>query len=106
MKFNKVHCMFCTIYRFVHRYEITERVSKESNEAFNGALANIKTRLRCMPTLATRFEVTNACTQSNLNGNIMQEKIVLKTGITGKKRCLWKSVTRGEAYNMTVASMG
>jgi hypothetical protein len=43
----------------------------------------------------TQVEVMNARTQSNLNGDIMQEKIVLKTGITGKKRGPQKSVIRG-----------
>ena len=95
MKFNKFHGMFCTIRRFVHRYEMAGRISEESNEAFNGTLADIKAMLRCMPTTTTRVEVTNARTQSNLNGDIMQEKIVLKTGITGKKRGPQKSVIRG-----------
>ena len=71
MKFNKYHDMFCAIRRFVHKYEMTGRISEESNKAFNVTLAEIKKQLRCMPTTMTRIEVTNARTQSNLNGEIL-----------------------------------
>ena len=86
MKFNKYHDMFCAIRRFVHKYEMAGRISEESNEAFNATLAEIKRRLRCMPTTSTRIEVTNARTQSNLNGDILEHKIKLKVATTGKKR--------------------
>ena len=41
---------------------MTGRISEESNEAFNATLANVKSRLRCMPTTSTRIETTNART--------------------------------------------
>jgi hypothetical protein len=47
-KFNKFHAMFCTIRDFVHLYEMTGRVSEESNELFNATLAEIKDRVKTM----------------------------------------------------------
>ena len=85
-KFNKFHGMFCTMRNFIHFYKMAGRISEESNEAFNGTLAEVKARLRCMPTTEQRVEVTNARTQSNLKGHILEEKILLQESITGKKR--------------------
>ena len=50
---------------------MTGRISEESNEAFNATLANVKSRLRCMPTTSTRIETTNARTQANLNEEVL-----------------------------------
>ena len=86
MKFNKYHGMLCAICRFVHKYEMAGRISEESNEAFNATLAEIKKRLRCMPTILTRIEVMNARTQSNLNGDILEHKIQLKLATTATQR--------------------
>jgi len=36
------------------------RISGESNEDFNGTLANIKEKLMSMPTTTTRVKLTNA----------------------------------------------
>ena len=80
--FNKFHGMFCTIGEFVHKYEMTGRVSEESNESFNATLAEIKYRLKCMPLTKQRIEITNAQTQGNLKGDILEEKISLKNAIT------------------------
>jgi len=65
---------------------MAERVSEESNEAFNLTLADIKTRLRCMPTTTIHVEVTNARTQSNLKGDILGHRVELQEGITEKER--------------------
>ena len=59
-KFNKFHAMFCTIREFVHRYEMTGRVLEESNESFNGTLAEIKDHLKSMPGTKQRIGVTNS----------------------------------------------
>ena len=56
---------------------MTGRISEESNEAFNGTLATVKSKLKSMPTTATRVEVTNARTQSNLKGEILDLKVAL-----------------------------
>jgi len=92
--FNKFHGMFYTICRFIYRYEMAGRISKESNEAFNSTLDDIKTRLRTMPTTTKRIEVTYARTQSNLNEEVLQHKVELKETITGKKRGAHKARTR------------
>ena len=85
MKFNKFHGMFCYIRLYVHTYEMTGRISEESNEAFNGTLADIKTRLRCMSTTSARVEVTNARTQNNLKEEILHDKVKLQDAIMRKK---------------------
>jgi hypothetical protein len=105
-KFNKYHAMFCTIRNFVHRYEMAGRISEESNEAFNGTLAEVKSRLRCMPTTEKRVEVTNARTQSNLKGDILMEKIALQSSITGKKRGPQKARVRAYDEVAVVNSAG
>jgi len=65
---------------------MTGRVSEESNESFNATLAEIKYRVKCMPMTQKRIEITNARTQGNLKGDILDEKIKLKKAITGKRR--------------------
>ena len=105
-KFNKFHAMFCTIRNFVHCYEMAGRISEESNEAFNGTLAEVKARLRCMPTTEKRVEVTNARTQSNLKGDILEEKLVLQSSIVGKKRGPQKARVRASDEVMVVTSVG
>ena len=70
------------------------RISEESNEAFNTTLANVKTRLRCMPTTSTRIETTNARTQSNLNGEVLDHKVELQDSLKGKKRGTYKARVR------------
>ena len=50
--------------------------------------------MRTIPTTTTRIEATNARTQSNLNGEIVQQKAELKKAITGKKRGAQKARTR------------
>ena len=93
-KFNKFHGMFCTIREFVHLFQMTGRVSEESNESFNATLAEIKDRLKCMTSHKQRIEITNARTQGNLKGDILDEKIVLKRKTSGKKRGPYKSKAR------------
>jgi len=105
-KFNKFHAMFCTIRNFVHTYEMAGRISEESNEAFNGTLAEVKSRLRCMPTTEKRVEVTNARTQSNLKGDVLEEKIALRNSITGKKRGPQKTRVRASDEVIVVDSSG
>ena len=56
----KFHAMFCTIREFVHRYEMAGRVSEESNDSFNGTLAEIKDRLKSMPGTKQQIGVTNS----------------------------------------------
>ena len=94
MKLNKFHGMFCCICRYVHTYKMTGRISEESNEAFNGTLADIKTRLQCMSTTSARVEVTNARMRNNLKEEILHDKVKLQDAITGKKRGRLKARAR------------
>ena len=55
MKFNKFHGMFCTIRRYMHTYHMLGRISEDSNEAFNVTLAEVKSKLKIMPTMTTRI---------------------------------------------------
>ena len=73
---------------------MTGRISEESNEAFNGTLADIKTRMLCMSTTSARVEVTNARTQNNLKDEILHDKVKLQDAITGKKRGRLKARAR------------
>ena len=65
---------------------MTGRIPEEINEAFNAKLADVKTRLRCIPATLTRIEVTNARTKNNLKGEILDHRVKLQNEITGKKR--------------------
>ena len=93
MNCNKFHGMFCFIRRFVYTYEISDRISGESSEIFNATLAHVKSRLRCMPTTSTRIE-TNARTQANLNGKVLDHKVELQDALKGKKRGAYKTRIR------------
>ena len=107
-KFNKFHGMFCTIREFVHQYEMTGRVSEESNESFNATLAEIKDRVKSMTSAKQRIEITNARTQGNLKEDILDDKISLQKSITGKKRGKQKPRVRaldGGAVVETMRSM-
>ena len=94
MKFNKCYGMFCCIRQYVHTYGMAGRISEEINKAFNVTLADIKTRLQCMPTTSTRVEVTSARTQSNLKGEVLEHRVVLQDAIIGKKRRQMKTRAR------------
>ena len=94
--FSKYHGLFCTIRKFIRKYKIAGRISKESNEVFNSTIAAINT--------TTHIEVPNARTQSNLNGEIVQHEVELKKAITGKKRGSQKARFR-TVDNMKLASM-
>ena len=67
-------------------YEMTGRVSEESNESFNATLAEIKDRVKTMASHTQRIEITNARTQGNLKGEILDEKVQLKRATMGNKR--------------------
>ena len=54
---------------------MTERVSEESNESFNGTLVEIRDRLKSMSGTKQQIGVTNSRTQGNLKGEILEEKI-------------------------------
>jgi len=71
--FNKFHGIFCTIRHFIHEYEMSGWISKESNETFNGTLVKVKALLRCMPGTIQRVELTNARIQENLKGGLLDE---------------------------------
>ena len=58
------------------------RVLEESCEAYNGTLAETKSLLKSMTSTKTRVQVTNARSQANLKGPILDEKLGLKKGIT------------------------
>ena len=73
---------------------MTGRISEEINKAFNGTLADIKTKLQCMSTTLARVEVTNARTQNNLKEEILHDKVKLQDAITGKKRGRLKARAR------------
>ena len=49
MSFNKFHSVFCTVRNYDHLYHMTDRVSGESNDAYNGKLDDTKRTLQCMP---------------------------------------------------------
>jgi len=70
----------------VHKYERIGRVSEESNKSFNATLTEINYRVKCVPMTKQRIETTDAQTQGNLKGDILEEKISLKKAITGKRR--------------------
>ena len=82
--------MFCCICWYVHTYEMVDRISKESNGVFNATLADIKTRLQCMPTTSTRVEVTNTRTQSNLKGEILVHRVESQDAISGRREVKWR----------------
>ena len=84
--FNKYHALFFEIRRFIHEYHMAGRASEESNEAFNGRLTKAKDFLKRMPSTIQRIELTNARVQSNLNGEILNDKLAIEKKTTGKKR--------------------
>jgi len=47
-----------------------------------------------MPTTSTRIETTNARTQSNLNGEVLDHKVELQDSLKGKKRGAYKARIR------------
>ena len=103
--FNKYHGLFCTIINFVLKYEMAGHISEESNKGFNGTLADINERLKCMPSAKERIHLTSTRTHGNMNGNILDEKLAIGLSIQGKKRGPQKdkvqiaderSVVRGE----------
>ena len=85
-------------------YKMTGHVSEESNESFNGMLAEIKNHLKSMQGTKQRIGVTNSRTQGHLKGGILEERICLQTKITGKKRVLQKPRQR-TIDNGTVLAM-
>ena len=89
--FNKYHGLFCTIQEFAHKYHMTGRISEERNKGFNATLAEIKSRLRCMPSTESRINITTSRTQGNLKGNVLHEKLEISTSVKGKKRGKYKA---------------
>ena len=74
--------------------QITHRWSNfggEQYEAFNGTLAKVKRLFGCMPGTVQRVELTNARTQGNLKGDILDEKLAILKSIQGSKRGTQKS---------------
>ena len=58
-----------------------------------------------MPTTSTRIETTNARTQANLNGEVLNHKVKLQDAIKGKKRETYKARIR-KVDDMRLATVG
>jgi len=81
------------------------RILEESNEAFNATLANMKSRLQCLPMTSTRIETTNARTQATSNGEVLNHKVQLQNELKGKKRGPYKPRVR-ISDKMALSSVG
>ena len=88
--FNKFHGVFCTICNYVHLYHMAGRVSEESNEAYNGTLADTKRTLQCMPSYTKRIDKIAERSQGNLKGKVMESRLVIqkakKSRISGPRK--------------------
>ena len=88
--FNKFHGVFCTIRNYVHLYHMAGRVSEESNEAYNGTLADTKRTLQCMPSHTKRINKIAERSQGNLKGKVMESRLVIqkakKSRISGPRK--------------------
>ena len=84
--FNKFHGMFCTIRRFVHHYHMAGLVSEESNEAYNGTLADTKATLSSMPSHKQRINKITKRSQGNLKGEVMSSRLTIQRATKGKRR--------------------
>ena len=73
--FIKFHGIFCTIREFVHRYHMAGRISEESNETYNGTLAETKKVLRSMPCMTKRVEKITERSQANLKGEVLHHRL-------------------------------
>ena len=72
--------------RFVDRYEMTGRVSEESNEAYNGTLKEVKRILRCMVSDEQRIQKITERSQANVNGGVVEKRIEIENNCKGKAR--------------------
>ena len=84
--FNKFHGMFCTIREFVHKYHMAGRISEESNEAYNGTLAETKKVLRSMPSTTKRIAKITERSQANLKGQVLEYRLKIQKATQGKVR--------------------
>ena len=86
MKFNKFHGLFCTLRRFIHKYQMAGRVLEESNEAYNGTLWFVKGYLKSMPNTKQRVHTTTSREQGNTKGPIPEARLHVQKVSTGNKR--------------------
>ena len=86
--FNKFHGMFCTIRRFVHHYHMAGLILEESNEAYNGTLADTKETLSSMPSHKQRINKITERSQGNLKGEVMSSRLIIARKTKGKRRGL------------------
>ena len=84
--FNKYHGLFCTVREYVWVFEMTGRVSEESNEAYNAKLEEIKKVLQCMVIHKQRVRKWNERSQVNLKGEVVGHKKEIVNKIKGNKR--------------------
>lgn len=100
-RFNKFHGMFCTIRRFVHKFEMAGRVSEEGGEAFNGTQKGTKGDLKCMPSNSKRITKISERSQGNLKGDVLKNRLKIDEKKKGKERGPYKPRTRA-AENMMI----
>ena len=103
--FNKYHGAFCTVRNYVHRYEMTGRISEESHEAYNATMADVKTIVRCMPCDEKRVEKIAERTQGNLKGEVATSRLEISRKRKGKERGLYKA-RRVHRHGRAVVSCG
>ena len=88
--FNEFHGMFCMLRRFVHRYHMVGRVSEESNEAYNGILANTKKVVKCTVSHNKRIAKIAERLHGKLKGRVMRSRLQIEKENSGKRRGLHK----------------
>ena len=65
---------------------MTGRISEESNEAYNGTLAETKSSLLRIPITSTRVQTITSQTHGNLKGVILEPQLAIKKETRGNKR--------------------
>ena len=88
--FNKYHGLFCAVRRYVHEYEMSGRVSEESNEAFNATLEEIKKVLRSMVSHRQRINKIDERSQGNIKGGVLEKRLMIEEAKKGTKRGPYK----------------
>ena len=66
------------------------RVSKKSNKAYNGTLANTKKVVKCMVSHNKRIAKIAEWSQGNLKGRVMRSKLHIEKENRGKRRGPYK----------------
>lgn len=71
-------------------------ISEESNEAYNGTLADTKDTLSSMPSHRQRINKITERSQGNLKGEVMSSRLIIERKTKGKRRGPQKSKARGQ----------